>query len=64
MSNPDIMLTIKAYTMLKIKYQNQLHAMENKPKEPDVVIDLQKSIERLEELTTAMENEWCERGNA
>jgi hypothetical protein len=59
MSNPDILLSIQAYSLLKKSKNEKMLQSEDH----DEITGLQGQIERLEQLTDSLVNEWERRGN-
>ncbi len=73
MSDPDIMLTIRAYTLLKMSLENGIQRIPNGNEEGiddliDKITEENKQqlaeINRLDELTNSLINEWQKRGNS
>ena len=63
MSDPDILLSIQAYTNLRIDTETQLHDRKEDPDMADEITALKLRINRLNELNDELQNEWAIRGN-
>ena len=63
MSDPDILLTIKAYSRLKISHEYIIKEFEDDGMPEDSLLPMLEQIKRLDELNESLLNEWQKRGN-
>ncbi|MEI7723451.1 MAG: hypothetical protein WCK09_00245 [Bacteroidota bacterium] len=64
MSDPDILLSVQAYTIMKLDLENKLLLYGDRPKYLDESESAKNKIARLNQLVDALQNEWTKRDNS